>query len=294
MKIVFKDTEDVVKDLEKKYQQADICRAKKFFIRRFRLYGFLVYSEILGKKPPMTFEIRLVNDVEHEGLVLGGCFDAANSRKNRLFFTIYKNTFELAIRTPYSRKASCVVLHEMLHAADCPALKTYHQIQEEFIDNMNGDHPDSDEIIFDRLNLLIALRTLNQYRAEGVALLGEHLLTFEMFDKCISTERAFEKCRQQLETTRQTIQNISEKRDEMSGDIVYDDSFLQCDGADNVMLKVLAKKGIVDEVLIQKALNGVETGHFDLTNEEAFLIIRAALSIRLEEYVCFMKQLLMR
>ena len=132
---------------------------------------------------------------------------------------------------------------------------------------------------------------LNRNRAEGVAQLGEHLLTFENSDEFDSTDQAFESFCQQFETTIQGAQRLIKEQEKNNDDIETYSSCLTYEGAQIVLLKVLGKKGDVDEDLVQRAMKGLITGQFKLTQEEALSIARAALSLSLAEYIQCLLQL---
>ena len=194
MIITIIDKEGILQSLKKDYEWSKLERAEQFLIQRFQVYAEMVFSGVLGKEIPKKIELWLVDDNERENSYRAGAFIFDESREKRLVFEINKITLEHAIVTPYSRVSSCVILHEILHAADYMTLKKYHKMSDKLEVDGRHFHVDSGhvEIIYDYryFALLAVLKLLNYYRAEGVAKLGEHLLTYNEFDDFDSMVKA--------------------------------------------------------------------------------------------------------
>lgn len=291
MIITIIDKEGILQSLKKDYEWSKLERAEQFLIQRFQVYAEMVFSGVLGKEIPKKIELWLVDDNERENSYRAGAFIFDESREKRLVFEINKITLEHAIVTPYSRVSSCVILHEILHAADYMTLKKYHKMSDKLEVDGRHFHVDSGhvEIIYDYryFALLAVLKLLNYYRAEGVAKLGEHLLTYNEFDDFDSTDQALGAFSRRFVATMHEAQRIIKEQK------LYDDGFESpiYDGAQILLLKVLGRKGDVDEELEQRVLKGLETGHYEMTKDEAMSIVRAALLLSLEEYIYSLLQL---
>lgn len=267
------------------YSKDERQEAKQVIRNQFRETSHKVFEEVLGKPLPDSMTINMaISDREElsgENGARLASFNVALSRANSAMFTIREITVKTILDHKDLTLFKSTVTHEMFHAADKQMLENSHRLFDDIRDDIAESCDD-----FDRHNedanvaLLRTLLVFNHYRAEGVALLGESLL---MRTKFGSVNGAIERFCSLFELTMMRARmRTNGKR---SVDIFDKNISHEAYGvAPIILLLVLDKRGDISPEQCTKALVCLESGEYNLTDEETITIMRAALSLTLIGY----------
>ena len=164
-----------------------------FDVRALMKQLFEDNAEMISRLFPqkeITFAVHLEQEkAENSGTVLA-CFDAGKSEGNVFYFHVYYTTIQRIAQYiidpsdsyPYS-EISKIIVHELIHAADLTMLKENISIAELGYKLYGTDNHnllrdvDSPDYKWDIQNAL--LRYFQIFRNEGVAILGEKLLSIQ-------------------------------------------------------------------------------------------------------------------
>ena len=286
MRIIVRDNQGCGMSLMMEgYSQEQIAQAKQQIRQDFADAAKQIFETVLGKEAPDTIVIDLAQsdneELEGERAASLASFDFyVSARTDQLVFTVREKTVIELIKCPDNANFKNVVLHELIHAADFPIImkcaKMFEDLEkainEEFA--QNGDENNANTALFSILDML------NHYRAEGIAILGAHLLLRSQFQSLpdpIPIQSFFAILQLKLANP------INSSRGQNYLDEgIYQMAYLV---TPSVLLMVLGEKGLVDENLVQKAIEGLQTGCYDLTDDEINTIIKSALSLSLSDYI---------
>lgn len=176
------------------------------------------------------------------------------------------------------------VFHEMFHAADLPVLAYEHKLIDAIVRQIDECRSTScsngDEYMLKALANL--LHMLDHYRAEGVALLGEHLVQKAAFGSTSDSMNTFYfvfAVTLHLSNDLAMGTNASSKNiDELVDETAYI-------SAPIVLLKVLGGRGDIPKKVCQKVETGLNTGNFELDEAEETAVLKAAMSLSAPMYI---------
>jgi uncharacterized membrane protein YkvA (DUF1232 family) len=177
---------------------------------------------------------------------------------------------------------SVTVHHEMIHAADIPMLAKIRQMFDRLRNVIDDEYALQGKIDNFNLALFNTLSVFNRYRGEGVAILGSYLLQKKEFP---TTQEMIKKFLLIYVVTLVKAQHRMEGEKENNGFFEDETTALAYKVAAAILLLVLDRRGDVKKELVQKAFVGLNTGDFDLTDEETNEILRAAFSLGLAGYI---------
>ena len=268
------------------YSKEERQEAKQIIRSQFRETSHKVFEEVLDKPLPDSMTINMaISDREElsgENGARLASFNVALSKANSAMFTIREITVKTILDHKDLTLFKSTVTHEMFHAADKQMLENSHRL---FDDIRNDIAESSDD--FNRHNedanvaLLRTLLVFNHYRAEGVALLGESLL---MKTKFGSVNGAIERFCSLFELTmmRARMRTSGKRSVDIFDKNISHEAYSV---APIILLLVLGKRREISPELSTKALRCLESGGYELTDEETITIMRAALSITLIGYM---------
>lgn len=286
-KITIRDEEGLGDDLIKQvYYQSKIDQAKHLIKEQFQQFSERLFVEILGKSLPHAIFVDLVSDDEDEfqdWQLLAG-FDSKDSRENLLYFRVFKPLVHDVIENGKRSDSQGSIIHELIHACDMNTLtqnrKLISTIELNILKNANSSHREDLAgvwlVLHETLDVFIHLRD------EGVALLGEHLLTKKQFGDVEDTVEIFFLI---YWSTLMKSQTMIEG--DMEPDSIFDEPLkvLTYKIAPTIIVLVLHRKGAIGELLSIKILEGLETGDYELTDSETNSVIKAALSLSLADFI---------
>lgn len=270
------------------YSQDQIQTAKETIRKQFKDIAKMVFSEVLGKPLPETMVVDLSQNTNEEMKgdknPLLAYFNPQLSRTDHLIFSIREITVKEALAHSDDEKVRATVIHEMLHAADLPVLgrvcKLLNDLKNDIYARTDDFSTQDEAEAF--WALYATLRLFDHYRAEGIAILGEHLLTKRPMKVVVDTETWFRKVYERT----LMLSKIKASGCMVSGKIfdetTFESAYLV---TPSILLLVLTRRGDVASELAAKALEGLNSGTFDLSEDETKTIIRAAMSLSLSDYV---------
>lgn len=270
------------------YSREDVEIAKVTIRNQFRIAATTVFANVLGKSLPETIVVDMAqNDSEElsgDKAVKMASFNSELSHSDYLVFTICEVTVKIAMKESDNVLFRGTVIHEMLHAADQPMLVKNRRLFETL---RNEIYANADDFFTKGKNdtqvaLFNSLKIFEHYRAEGIAILGEHLLTKRRFDDVIDTLEGF---RRIFEWTMVKSKNWAlgaKGEGKIFDDNTFSTAYLV---APSILLLVLARMGLVEKALTIRAMEGLNSGDFELTEAEAELIIRSSMSLSLSDYI---------
>ena len=261
--------------------------AKQAIRAQFRETANNVFQDILGKPLPETLTVNMAisnrEELKGESAARLASYNVALSRANSAVFTIREITVKTLLEHEDLTMFKSTVTHEMFHAADKQMLDNSHRLLDVIRNDIADEYDD-----FNRqgknnnMALLRTLQVFNHYRAEGVAILGESLLMKQRFEPVGASIERF--C--SLFELLMLRARMRTEGDKSKGDIFDDATFHQAYAvAPVILLIVLGKTRKIDINLAKKALDCLDSGEYNLLEEEVITIMRAALSLTLIGYV---------
>ena len=268
------------------YTREQRQEAKQIIRSQFRDTAHKVFEEILGRPLPDTIIVNMSisnrEEMKGESAARLASFNAGLSRNGSLYFNIREITVKTVLNHSEPMLFESTVIHEMFHAADLQMLgnddRLFDAMRKELYEDKNSlNRQGSNKYIA----LLSTLRMLHHYRAEGIAILGESLLmksrfcTIEFATKqfCIVFELTMMKAQMRIGGHKESV--------------VFDkDAFhLAYAVAPIILLLVMDKREDIKHELATKALEGLATGNYELTDDEVSTIMRTALALGLTGFI---------
>lgn len=245
----------------------------------------LVFCEILKEDLPKEIDIQLWQNKDDEDARLA-CFMAGSSSRDKFVFVV----FEIAVRHVLDNGIEDVLhstlIHEMIHAADWSKLDAYCDMLENISNKIDDYYAGAGygyglgNSLYDSLNIL------QHYRAEGVAILSEQLLSRRHEAAFFDGNKLSEKVKRiAVFTGYLAICYDREIRNDLYQRLHDYAYYNVADGekstyiASSILLKVLYTNKSIDFDLYEKAQKGC------LSDEEAYIIVRASLSLSLSAYI---------
>ena len=271
----------------KGYTQAQMQEAQDAIRKQFRETAELVLSTLLGAPLPETIVVRMeLNDWEesdHTKDCSLACLNLSLSKNHTLVFSVYENTVKNILRHADDGRYVRTVVHEMMHAADMPLLKKNVALLIALSKEANSSLYDQFAGCSTSRALLGILSMLHHYRAEGIAILGGHLLTQSQFRNDNQSMEMFQSIFEQNILMNKLL--VTRNVDAGLEPISYATQHMAYQVAPFILLRVLRVLNIMDQDTCTKVLTGLETGQYDLTMENSMMIIRASLSLSLSQYI---------
>ena len=273
------------------YTDPQICKAYEAIRDCFRKTAHYVFSEVLETTLPSTIRIDTVQNVpdrfDGEESTLLAYFDSESSHDGVLCFAVHERSIKGFLREDGSGidDFEATIVHEMMHAAGLPSLAFQNErlrivlkkIREYDQDAYFGRHRD-----YPQIALFNLLSMFGHYRAEGIAMLGEHLVSKQPFR---STEIAVDVFRRAYAWTLFNAQQWA------SGIKIEDRANLKMvhklayRSAPVILLKVLSGRGELDEDLYVRIMDGLRTGCYNLSEQEVHAVLKTSLELDLQEYI---------
>lgn len=268
------------------FSQFQIDEAKDLIIKQFKESAKKLFVEILGKPLPKVFHVDFAighDDPSSHWETLAG-FLSKKSRENLLYFEIDKPLVKSVLEKGNSNRLQRSIFHELIHSADLSTLIQNRKLfgfiqlshQKDLSDPTKEKHGDGWDAFSD------TTRMFTHFRNEGVALLGEHLLTKTPFRKVSDSLREFYllygitmlKSRLWSQGNKMLGPSYNDATDHSTYDI-----------APSILVLALEQRGDVGKDLAERVLKGLDTGRYDLSDEETNSIIKTSLSLSLSDYI---------
>lgn len=261
-----------------KYSQAQIQAAKQTIRKLFKDAATLVFTDVLNKPLPETMVVDLSQNTNEE---LNGdkspqlaYFNPELSRTDHLIFSVREITVKRAFAHSDDEKVRATVIHEMLHAADQPVLgrirKLLNDLQNDIYARADDFFTKAEAEAF--VALLSTLQLFDHYRAEGIAILGEHLLTKRPMKIVADTVTWFRKIYERTLLLSKTKASGGKVPGRIFDNTTFESAYIV---APSILLLVLTRRGEVAKELATRALEGLNSGTFDLTEDETKTISNA-------------------
>ena len=165
------------------YSQAQIIEARQTIQRQFKSVAITVFQEILREPLPCSIIVNLVQNDNDELLnnkaARLASFYVNTSHADNLHFNVHEVAIKHLLNndTDSLSELKSTVIHEMFHAADRYMLENNRILFSSIGKNIETEHFYGTMEQRDALVALIeALKMFDHYRAEGIAVLGSHLL----------------------------------------------------------------------------------------------------------------------
>ncbi len=287
MNIIIKDDQGLdtalMMDGYSKEQRMD---AKQIIRAQFRDTAIRVFQKILNKPLPKTIIVNMSisdrEEIKGESAARLASFNAELSRNDSLYFNIREITVKTVLDHSDTKLFKSTVIHEMFHAADQQMLENdyrlFDAIRNDIYEEENSfNHQGTNT----HIALLSTLSMLHHYRAEGIAILGESLLMKSKFGTIEYATKQF--CKVFELTMMRAQMRIGGNREK---DVFDKEAFHQAYAvAPIILLLVIDKKGDIKHELATKALNGLTTGNYELTDDEIITIMRSSLALGLTGFI---------
>ncbi len=269
------------------YSKEQRIEAKQEIRTEFRDTAHRVFVDVLDKPLPETITVNMaISDREElrgESAARLASYNVALSQANSAVFTIREITVKTLLNHEDLTLLKSTVIHEMFHAADKLMLENSHKLFDIIRNDIaEGSGSFNHQEENSNIALLRTLQVFNHYRAEGIAILGESLLMKSKFGTVRYAAEQF------CKAFEMTLMKAQMKIDGQSSDWnVYDDDtyHVAYAVAPIILLLVLDKRGGVEHELVKKALDGLDTGEYNLTDDEIVAIMRSSLSLTLTGYI---------
>ena len=268
------------------YSREQRQNAKQAIRSQFRDTAHRVFLEILGKPLPETMIVNMAisdnEELKGESAARLASFDAELSRADSSIFTIREITVKTVLEHSDLTLFKSTVIHEMFHAADLPMLEDSDRLFDKLRKNINDNYASLNwEANNGPVALLNTLQVFNNYRAEGVAILGECLL---MEKKFASAENATSQFCQVFEMAMMRAQRRAYGHNEENA-LDRNAFHMAYAVAPIILVLILEKRGDIEHELATKALEGLERGKYELNDAEIITIMRSALALTLTGYI---------
>lgn len=290
--ITIKDVEGLDKTLlDEGYTLEEIEHTGDFIMDLFDKAAVMVFRNILASHLPESVEIRLVRDKEpvfdvwHQSIELAGlCIES--SQPNHLVFLVREFMFRSIIDEEDNGYYIVTAVHEMMHAADLPILKNeiaYLDAAKRKVENYETaygrERKNPYKIVYDLVSLLY------HYRSEGIAIVGDRLLSKRAFDQPPYGLLVFHNRISDIFWYTMYWLTKDEKKDDLSYETMDSLWKMAYEAAPIIQLTILLRRGSISKETMEKIEEGFRTGYYPLTDEEISSIIRQMLSISLVDYL---------
>ena len=269
------------------YSKEQRIEAKQAIRTEFRDTANRVFQDILGRTLPETIIVNMAisdnEELKGESAARLASYNVALSRATSAVFTIREITVKTLLNHQDLTLFESTVIHEMFHAADKQMLENSYKV----FAAIRDDIVEASDVFNKReenanIALLKTLQVFNHYRAEGIAILGESLLMKSQFSTISHATEQF--CKVFELTMMRAQMRMNGRRDEW--DVFNDESFHKAYAvAPIILLLVLGKRGDIEHELAIKALEGLSTGKYGLSEANIITIMRAALTLTLSGYI---------
>ena len=268
------------------YSREQRQEAKQVIRGQFRETAYKVFEEILGRSLPDTIIVNMSisdrEEIKGESAARLASFNAELSRNGSLYFNIREITVKTVLDHCDTTLFESTVIHEMFHAADLQMLgndyRLFDTIREDLYEEENSYNRQGSN---KHIALLSTLNMLHHYRAEGIAILGESLLMKSKFGTIEYATKQF--CKIFELTMMKAQMRIGGNREK---DVFDKEAFHQAYAvAPIILLLVMDKRGDIKHELAAKALDGLVTGKYNLTDDEVITIMRSALAFGLTGFI---------
>lgn len=269
------------------YSKDQRIEAKQEIRAQFRDVANRVFQDILGRSLPEMIIVNMAisdnDELKGESAARLASYNSMMSTVNSAIFTIREITVKTLLEHSDLKTFESTVIHEMFHAADYPMLEEENcllvGIQKD-IHNANSDF--NKENVNRPTALLKTLHVFRHYRAEGIAILGESLLMKSQFAATNYATSQF--CKVFCLTMLKAQMKINGQKE--NWDVNQDESFHKAYAvAPVILLLVLDKRHDIQHEIAAKALEGLNTGNYNLTDDDVKSIMRAELSLTLTDYI---------
>lgn len=268
------------------YSREQRQEAKQVIRGQFRETAHKVFEEILGRSLSDTIIVNMSisdrEEIKGESAARLASFNAELSRNGSLYFNIREITVKTVLDHCDTTLFESTVIHEMFHAADLQMLgndyRLFDTIREDLYEEENSFNRQGSN---KHIALLSTLNMLHHYRAEGIAILGESLLMKSKFGTIEYATKQF--CKIFELTMMKAQMRIGGNREK---DVFDKEAFHQAYAvAPIILLLVMDKRGDIKHELAAKALDGLATGNYNLTDDEVITIMRSALALGLTGFI---------
>jgi len=268
------------------YTREQQQEAKQVIRRQFRDTAHKVFEEILGRSLPDTIIVNMSisdrDEIKGESAARLASFNVELSRNGSLYFGIREITVKTVLDHSDTMLFESTVIHEMFHAADLQMLgndyRLFDTIREDLYEEENSFNRQGSN---KHIALLSTLNMLHHYRAEGIAILGESLLMKSKFGTIEYATKQF--CKVFELTMIKAQMRIGGNREK---DVFDKEAFHQAYAvAPIILLLVMDKRGDIKHEQAAKALDGLTTGNYNLTDDEVIAIMRSALALGLTGFI---------
>ena len=277
IKVNIRDKQNVVESLKAEgYPEAKINSFLKTTELKFVAYANLMYLEILKKVPPQLITVNLVQKESDVNMSKTAAFLIKKSNDEHILFEIHRQLVKRVLDNPIDNTYATILIHEMMHAANFPTLDRIDKVLERLKSKMKVAGNASND------SLLLTLQMMERLRADSIAQLGRFLLA--QMKMGVPFHDYFEPFRQSLDSAlTKAMLRISQPEDCPTDDISIDSHLSDYVGP-CLLLKALAKMGLVKGELVEEAFNGFLTGH-SLEKQNTMAILRSALSLSFADYL---------
>lgn len=260
--------------------------AKQRIRTQFRDTAIRVFQEILAKPLPETIIVNMSisdrEEIKGESAARLASFNAELSRWGTSYFNIREITVKTILDHSDRFLFESTVIHEMFHASDQQMLENDYRLFESIRNDIYEE-----ENNFNRqgtnthIALLSILRMLHHYRAEGIAILGESLLMKSRFGTIEYATKQF--CKVFELAMMRAQMRIDGNREK---DVFDKEAFHQAYAvAPIILLLVMDRRGNIEHEVATRALDGLATGNYNLTDDEIIIIMRSALALGLTGFI---------
>lgn len=276
-------------DLRKKpscgYTEEMLHKASVTIEKQFRKAAHLVYLKTLEKPLPdvIVVEVRprtmMRGRTESGESVSAGCLLRLDDEDPIRFHVNESLVTGLLKGEAPSKAFFATVTHEIVHSSDASVISDDLNVLADLKLVLAACF--GPEMRLRRCNgLHLVLSTLHHFRAEGVAMLGECLLTKCCFEAAADDRHIFRRIF--IRALRQATKMEWEKEDHEFVEWVDTKTY---EIAPDILVLVLAARKTIDAAMTKKIQHGFKTGNYDLADQEISEIMKAAIALSLQEYV---------
>ena len=235
-----------------------------------------IFHEIL-QEPISDMEVRLAQSSEKDYRKFGGFF-VAESKLDHLVFSFYDPLF-MKYSDPNHPEFILTVYHEMVHAMDCAELIRCEEIYKKLNSIIYEHYADA----FNRTTknmyepVLLTLRLLGHYRAEGIATFCSSIITNSKLKFSLPEYTAHLGLFKKITT----LFFIYPQDSSISPKI-----FLAAYNASaSILYQILDVCNLVPKTILHKISDNYTTGDYQLTDEELKTLLDACRKLTLADYI---------
>lgn len=291
MRILVKDEEGLCDALMMDgYSWEQLDTARLAIRDKFREAAVYVFNTILGTGLPETIIVNMAQNRQGSNAGTLAYFNPRRSSEDELYFYFFEDTVKGFISGKDIGQFNATIIHEMIHAADQPMLDREQALLAMVRERAKQYDYDPYDPYKKSPNTALhkVLTMLNHYRAEGIAILGEHLVSKRAFPSWRNAIRLFRMSFMMtlLNSGKWMSGNMS-RDDKASGaeitDFAHDAAYIS---APVILSMVLQRRGDIDDGLAGKALKGLETGDFSgLSEADIIKILKASMALSVPGFI---------